>query len=684
MPRSKKSKITSLSNNVFGLFIGLALGCGASIGNPLAWSVCALVAAMFVWWRFGIGSLTMILIAFLIGYCSRFITSTKTVSEPLDGVVISSRQNYLILLSKGHRIYVSIKDNPYQLGDFIRVSGQARQIDFPSLESQFDFETYLHQKGVFFEIGNAQITDIFLFPIRLVSIKEKFLSSFTAEDGDYLRLLLFNDPLEDSLHDKLDILSIVHITRTSGLLVYGVMTIIGKFFGLFMTEKKASNFASVILIPWLALNPSSVAIWRSILLRVFSILAIKSGKPKESYWAIRGIIGIIMLLVSKYLVYSPAFYLSFTLSALLHLRNKRRPTKLATRLANRAIPMMLMLPYTAVAIGHLNLVSYLLFIPMLFVNSLLALLAIIQAITFPLSWVLRPLINLCYLLINIGGWLRFTIHFPDLSTVVIIACIMMLIMWLLVLELRVWNHVRHIQWLMLMFFAITIIPIGNLWRQEVHFINVGQGDAILIKNRSHAILVDTGGSRFIDIAAEVLIPYFHRQGVSRLDAVIVTHDDFDHNGALEKLRGGFPVDKVVTDRNDFPMTLAGITFDNLNLFPPSGVDDNLGSLVLYFRFMNKDWLLMGDAPLIVEEAIIVSHQGLSCDYIKIGHHGSNTSSSASFIDSIGVKEAVISVGRNYYGHPHPEVLERLEESGIIVRRTDEEGTIVYKNTFAIV
>ena len=684
MPRSKKSRITLLSSDVFGIFLGLALGCGAAIADPLAWSLSVLVVSLFAWWRFGFRSLIVILIAFLIGYGSRFLNHASPGMEPFDGVVISSHQNYLILLSNGQRLYVPIKDNPYQLGDFLRVSGKLKPIDFPSLESQFDFETYLCQKGVSFEIGYPDIVETFLVPIRLMDIKNRFLATFTSQEAAYLKSLLFNDPLEDRLRDKLANLSVIHVIKTSGLLAYGVMVLIGKFLSLFMTEKKAMQLASVFLVPWLALNPNAVALWRLLLIKTVSMIFNKNGNKGSSYWTIRGIIGIIMLLISKYIVYNPSFYLSSALSALLHLRNRRQPTHIAAKMANQVAPMMLLLPYTAVAVGHVNLVGYLLFIPLLYVNSILALVALPQAILFTIPWLSRPLINLCFLLIDIGGSIQLTIYFPDWSPMVTLACIMLLIMFLLVQERRIKEHEHNAKWLMLLMFTLITLPLGNLWRQEVHFINVGQGDAILIKNRSKAVLVDTGGSRFIDIGSEVLIPYFHRQGVYRLDAVIITHDDFDHNGALEDLKGGFRIDKIVGDQNEFPITLAGIRFENLNDFPSSGVDDNLASIVLFFRFMNKDWLLMGDAPQMVEEAILANNHGLRCDYVKIGHHGSNTSSSSHFVSAIRAKEAIISVGRNYYGHPDKEVLKRLAAAGITIRRTDEEGTIVYKKTFSIV
>lgn len=93
--------------------------------------------------------------------------------------------------------------------------------------------------------------------------------------------------------------------------------------------------------------------------------------------------------------------------------------------------------------------------------------------------------------------------------------------------------------------------------------------------------------------------------------------------------------------------------------------------------MNKRWLLMGDASIKVEEEIIKSYPTLSVDYLKVGHHGSNTSTSSEFINQIKPKEAIISVGLNYYGHPHQEVINTLIDANVKIRRTDIESTIAY-------
>ena len=212
---------------------------------------------------------------------------------------------------------------------------------------------------------------------------------------------------------------------------------------------------------------------------------------------------------------------------------------------------------------------------------------------------------------------------------------------------------------------------------SVSFINVGQGDACLIQKGTTAILIDTGGSIYKDIANECLIPYFKKNQIYDIDLVITTHNDFDHNGALPELVNNFKVDEVVTNKSSFPLSVNGIVINNLNNKIHDNDNDN--TLVLDFKMWDKRFLIMGDASIKVEKEILSYYKNIDCDYLKVGHHGSNTSTSDAFIKKVTPKEAIISVGQNYYGHPHKSVLDILERNNVKIRRTDLEGTITYWN-----
>ena len=223
---------------------------------------------------------------------------------------------------------------------------------------------------------------------------------------------------------------------------------------------------------------------------------------------------------------------------------------------------------------------------------------------------------------------------------------------------------------------LNFIPIVNTFTGEVSFINVGQGDSILIRDRFTTVMIDTGGVSSFDIAKETLIPFLKRKKIYKIDCLIGSHGDFDHTGGVSSLIANFNVKRYIDDLNAFPLNLGNFTFVNYNIY--SGNSENEKSSVLGLNFLGKSFLFTGDADENIEKQIIKDNPNLRVDILKVGHHGSKTSTSAAFLDLIKPKEAVISCGaKNKYGHPTSEVLSRLKERKIRIRRTDIEGTISY-------
>ena len=247
---------------------------------------------------------------------------------------------------------------------------------------------------------------------------------------------------------------------------------------------------------------------------------------------------------------------------------------------------------------------------------------------------------------------------------------------------------------------------------KVTVIDVGQGDSIFIKlpNNSSNVLIDTGGivnytneewkikNKGYSIAKDRIIPYLKSNGINKLDTLILTHGDYDHMGEAINLIDSFKVNKVIFncgDYNDLEQELirklddAGIRyyscikklsvgkykFNFLNTKIYNNENDN--SSVIYFNYNNNKFLFMGDASKNREKDILDIYNLGSIDFLKIGHHGSDTSTSNEFIDNIEPKYSLISVGKNNrYGHPKKNVLDVLNKSKIY--RTDQDGSIMLK------
>ena len=230
--------------------------------------------------------------------------------------------------------------------------------------------------------------------------------------------------------------------------------------------------------------------------------------------------------------------------------------------------------------------------------------------------------------------------------------------------------------------CIYLLPIRPLIVTSISFINVGQGDSCLIHQGTTSILIDTGGSVYKDIAKDCLIPYFKKMQIYDIDLLITTHNDYDHMGAVSSLINNFPVKEYVTDYKSFPLTIDNITITNYNHYESMWKEENDTSLVLSFSVKNTNFVITGDAPIKIERQIMKDNKEIKCDILKVGHHGSKTSSSDEFISYLNPKEAVISCGvNNKYGHPNQEVLSILNRHKIKIRRTDLEGTIKYSFVF---
>ena len=269
----------------------------------------------------------------------------------------------------------------------------------------------------------------------------------------------------------------------------------------------------------------------------------------------------------------------------------------------------------------------------------------------------------------------------------------------------------------LIFIGVTVLSCVFVWYAvfnekrsgilEVYFLDVGQGDAIFIEApNGRQVLLDAGqGNRVVRALGEVM-PFYDRS----IDILIATHPDADHIGVfIEVLRryetGAVFESGVLTDTalyHSFKSEIEGrgarnilgksgdrIVLDKKRgvyleiLFPDrdvSGMEANAGSLVSKLVYGDICFVLTGDSPTAIEEYLaLIYGLELDCEVLKVGHHGSNTSSSPLFVAAVSPAYAVISVGRdNRYGHPRPEVLDILSQAGAEILRTDELGTIVFE------
>lgn len=244
-------------------------------------------------------------------------------------------------------------------------------------------------------------------------------------------------------------------------------------------------------------------------------------------------------------------------------------------------------------------------------------------------------------------------------------------------------------------------PVAVLTGEElltVHFIDVGQADCALLASDGHYMVIDGGNND----DAETIVDYLQGQGVQTLDAVVGTHPHEDHIGSLDAVINSFDVEKVYMPKimhtsQTFEDVLDAIANKGLKITAPKPGDTfsfgacqvevmgpwqeysdfNNNSIVLRVTAGETRFLFTGDAEKTAEEDMMRNGCDLQADVLKVGHHGSSTSTSDGFLQAVSPSCAVISAGEgNSYGHPEQATLEKLEDYGVNIYRTDEQGTIV--------
>ena len=233
---------------------------------------------------------------------------------------------------------------------------------------------------------------------------------------------------------------------------------------------------------------------------------------------------------------------------------------------------------------------------------------------------------------------------------------------------------------------------------EVHYIDVGQADSVLIRLGDKSMLIDAGN---VEDGPDV-VRYIKQLGIKVLDTVVVTHAHEDHAGGMSNVIENFTVKKVYSPVKEYDSACfrrfvdsaekqCGVTIGKRGmewsvgtaqvkaLWPIDATDEdtNNTSMVLKLTYGDISYLFTGDLEHDAETRLVEKNDDLSADVLKVGHHGSDTSSSYLFLRTVMPQIAVISVGEgNTYGHPHKEVLERYEQAEIRVFRTDEVGTVI--------
>ena len=620
------------------------------------------------------------LVASLFGVGLSFIRPSFN-KEAYLSVVTETKDNYFIASSTFEKFYVYQKDNAYEIGDIISLKGEKKKLDFAVLESDFDFKDYLNKKGVYSQFYPERIEVKFKTPFRLHQIKKEFLSHFDNSSKALIGSILFSMGSDDEIYNSGKELHLFRLLSNSGIYLYLLYSLFSFILGYLIKKDKAKEMVLIILfVPVLIFSFPRFVVIKFVFLKLFRWINEYVLKKRFDYLEILSISGIIFLLINYYFAYQDSFVLSYyvPIEALLFNNSFKGVKKFKKKVLIGGLILLSFIPFSMSYYHEIAPFSFLfqiLLTPFFSIYYFLSLLAFIRV---PIYSGINGFGNFLGGVFNALGKINITIYAMKMNSTLIVLFEALFLILVYYLSIRHKPMVKVTLMPIVIYLLIAFIPFKNLFYDTVSFINVGQGDATLIRRRDTAVLIDTGGLTYKDVAKDCLIPYFKSNRIYDIDLLITTHDDFDHSGAAASLIDNFRVKKYVTSYELFPISISGLTFKNYNIYPDLWKEENDESLVVGFKANNYNYLIMGDAPIKIEKQIMRDNKKIPCDILKVGHHGSKTSSSDAFIKYLSPKVGVISCGKNNkFGHPHQQVLAILRKYHVRIRRTDLEGTITY-------
>ena len=614
----------------------------------------------------------------------------------VEDYIIKDNQIKISLKSK-ERIIVTYKYtgkvfNNLSYGDKIKVTGVLKEPSTNNIFNNFNYKKYLYNKKIYYIIEASKIDKIQNNNNHIYTIKNLLYTRINSlKSSNYIKALLFGDnKLDKEIKTSYQINGISHLFSVSGFHINFITSIIYFYLDRVTYNKKIKYITVDIFLVLYLLLCNTTSLLRctvmNILLSINHLLKINIKKIDIVLLTL-----ILCIIINPFIIYDIGFIYSYTISFFLILYKNKYKTnnKLLKIIYISLISFLVSLPiniYTSYEINFLSIILNIIIVPIV---SLILLPLSLLTLIFPI------LDNILYLITSILEKISlYTSNINIFKQVLSKPSIILIIIYYLVIILILSKNKHYYLILILLIFHKTI-PLYNS-NLEVVMFDVGEADSMLISTPSKKvnILIDTG--RGIDI--NNIIIYLKSIGISKLNYLIITHGDEDHIGGALYLIDNFKVDNVILNKGDYTeLEVELITHlknknikytNNINKIPLLGSymyllntkkfsNENDNSIVTYFEYQKYKFLFMGDSSSKTEEYLINNYNLANISFLKVGHHGSNTSSSPLFINKITPKVSLISVGRNnFYHHPNKEVLTNLSNS--VIYRTDINKSIKIK------
>ena len=609
------------------------------------------------------------------------------------GVVIDYqyKDNYISLVLNGKE---KLKCNYYldnnekfdiNYGDTLYLKGKLKKPNNNTIPNTFNYKKYLEHNDIYYILEIEKINKQVRTNNIIYKIKNIIKSRIDMYDKTgYLNAFILGNKnnIDNNTYSNYSKNGIIHIFSISGMHISLLASIILSLLN--RINKSSKNVVVVImfLIFYLVLTNYQASIIRSIIfyivINLFKLRKVKVSTLNSFLISV----SLILLFVPNFIFNIGFLYSSSVSFSLIFYKNKFNKNYIMNLLYVSFISFLISLPITISLNYQVNLLSIiinLLFVPL------------VSFILYPLSlivFVFPIFISLFNFFISITEFLSnnisninfFNIYIPKMNFIIII--IYYLLVYLILS--------KSIKWLIIFGLYIFVVKNINIIDNNyyVYFLDVGQGDMSVIKYKDECIVIDTGpSSMYTYKITDNHIKFLHSIGANNIDLLIISHGDNDHIGNANYLIDNFNVKNVMINKGEIN--------ESEKLLPKNKIvnnykskmkfyilehalfdNENSNSIVNYLVAYDRKFIFMGDGSKETE-LDIVNKYNINADVIKIGHHGSKTSSDEYFIKKIKPIYSIISVGKNNrYGHPNKEVLDTLNGSKIY--RTDQDGSIMFK------
>lgn len=656
---------------------------------------------------------TLLFIALTYFIISNFITKETIYNDFTDTefiiINIKESDNKKTYTLKGkEKVLGVIYDDTYDfsLGDLVRISGEKIELTNNTVPNTFNYKKYLYNQGIYNYINIKEIKlikenkNIFYKLKNMAFLRSKKLTkSYSYING---LILGDNSSIEKEVKTSYQENGISHLFAISGLHVSIFIFIINLFLKkILKSDNKRLIFIILFLLFYMFLTGYSMSILRSALFTILlSLNKIFKLGIKSIYVLILTLV--IIIFINPLYLYNIGLLFSFTITFYLICFSSIIKGKFFKKLFITSF-ISFVVGYPIVVnnfyqVNFMSIIYNMFFVP--FISYLVLPLVII-------SYIFPFFDSFLYVFICILEKVSLFLNNITFSKVILckMNVIFVIIYYILITFVFIMLKKGKLKYLFLILLFMVIHYFCPL-RENTYYLafDVGQGDSSLLYSKGDVLLIDTGGivnyegENNYSISKNKIIPYLKSKGIRKINTLVLTHGDSDHMLEAIYIVSNFKVEKVIFNKGDYNYlekelineldkrkieysnNVKSIFLGSNNLyFLGSKLYDNENdnSSVLYGVIEGYKFLFMADASIEVENDLLNEYQIDNIDVLKVGHHGSKTSSSLHFINSIKPKHSVISVGKNNrYKHPNSDVLDNLKSSKIY--RTDVNGSISFE------